>query len=118
MNTENKLQFNKSSTHSNYLLKTDWGYISYNNTLAKNGFFASDNGEEETALCHEDKFYILNGDWRKEYILALEQNNDFEYALYSVFLPNQKSNISTWSDKYGEEKSIEDIKEWLSKREL
>ena len=54
----------------NYVLEGDGFYISYNPDLNASYFgssFGSDNGGPETALCRDGNFYILNGDWRKQY---------------------------------------------------
>lgn len=57
--------------------KHTW-WISYNpssrNTFGAAEFFYADSDtDEETALVKNNKFYILNGDWRKEYEAIIDK---------------------------------------------
>lgn len=138
----NKLEFIKNTIGTNEVLSLNGFYISYNpkSSIDKEemrkqallngvlnvielldrlpeGFLDGDR-KEETALCRNGEFYILNGDYRKEYIEALKKSdNDFEYCLYSVFGVNNKDK-STWSGEIGRDKTPEELKEWLRKRKL
>lgn len=58
----------------NLMLKRDGYHISYNedpsaSLIGFGGFFDlfGDNTKEETALCFNDNYLILNGDFRREY---------------------------------------------------
>jgi hypothetical protein len=57
----------------NYILDGDEFYISFQPAAS---LFFSDQGQQETALCKDDEFYILNGDWRDEYQNLLPQGFD------------------------------------------
>ncbi len=139
----NKLEFIKNKVGNNEVISFDDFYISYNPKASINkeelkqqaiengalhivelldilpdGFLDGDRGEE-TALIKNLEFYILNGDYRKEYLEALEKSdNDFEYCLYSVFGKYSESNKSSWSTEIGREKTSEEIKNWLRQRKL
>ena len=53
---------------SNEVLDGDGFYISYNSAPFQGSkLFGSDKGSSETALCGKYKFYILNGDYHKQY---------------------------------------------------
>lgn len=141
-NSTKQLEFIKNRIGNNEVLNLDDFYISYNPSSKVNKeelreqaildeqfnvvelldslserFLDVDRGEE-TALCKNGEYYILNGDYRKEYIEALNKSdNDFEYCLYSVFGVNNK-NKSTWSGEIGRDKTPEELKEWLKQRKL
>lgn len=54
----------------NYVLEGDGFYISFNPDTSSSAFgriFESNNGSPETALCKDDDFHILNGDYRSQY---------------------------------------------------
>src|SRR3990167_10573207 len=52
----------------NYYLKKEGFGISYNaDPSPMVGLFAADGRGGETALCVNEKYYILNGDWRTDY---------------------------------------------------
>ena len=64
--------------YNNMILQGKDFYLSYNPDTKRskvgnamdsliNMFSGKDDGGEETALCKDDIFYILNGDFRKEY---------------------------------------------------
>jgi len=87
--------------------------------MIPDNFLDSDRNQEETALCKDGEFYILNGDYRKEYIEALEKSdNDFEFCLYSVFGKYSETNKSSWSGEIGREKTPDEVKDWLKQRKL
>ena len=80
-------------------------YISYNpNPCADISLFNSDNGSDETALVKPDdpdnKYRILNGDYRKEYEELVPQG--FEACLN--FYNERKSDLgSSWSTNSGKD---------------
>lgn len=53
----------------NLLLRGDGFFISYASSagLRRLGALGSDNGSDETALCKDGKYHILNGDFRAAY---------------------------------------------------
>ena len=81
---------------SNEVLDGDGFYISYNpSPFQGNKFFGSDKGNSETALCREHKFYILNGDYRKQYEELIPQG--FEKC--KEFFDSQPvESVSSWSE--------------------
>ena len=87
---------------TNNVLDGDGFYISYNpspNFLGF-GFFGSDGGQSETALVKtavgaRSTFYILNGDFRRDYEKLVPQGFDACLAFYN----SQKAeHRSSWSD--------------------
>jgi len=82
---------------NNKTLNFDGFYISFatGSGLSTLSIFSSDSGSSETALCVEDKFFILNGDFREDYERlgpkGLKDCMDF-------FIAN-KEKSSTWSDE-------------------
>ena len=87
-------------------------YISYNANPGKIGalpvsFFAGDNGSDETALVMDDKFYILNGDFRSEYSEAAKKSG--VAGCVQVFIDNEEECGSSWT-------SSSDIKKFLEER--
>lgn len=79
----------------NFIIKTDWGYISYNPCILPSifDFFKESAGAKETALYVEGKGYaILDGDFRKEYLQVFP---DLEKCK-NIFKRNIK-HYSTWS---------------------
>jgi hypothetical protein len=54
---------------------SETAHLSYNplrQGMFKLGLFAGDNFSDETALVLDNKFYVLNGDFREEYINAFK----------------------------------------------
>ena len=92
MNTDTQLF--KMTARGNMLANGDGFWISYR---ADTGFmgrvFSGDDGSE-TALCHNGKYYILNGDWRDQYAEVINQGFD---ACLAVFLKNAEHK-SSWSN--------------------
>lgn len=79
----------------NYVLKSNGFHISYNPQPSPDfTTFQADNNGDETALVKEDDYYILNGDFRKEYDELEPKGFD---ACYDFFLskPDLKS---SWSN--------------------
>lgn len=72
------------------------GYVSYN-SYPSEGIrqFDSDDGGAETALVLDRNFFILNGDFRKEYIKAAERGGVSECN--KIFLANEKKHGSSWT---------------------
>jgi len=82
----------------NLILKFNDFSISYNSDPCRYiNFFASDDKSDETALIKDDKFYILNGDFRETFKqLALKGGWDACYKYYQL----RKDAIgSSWSTK-------------------
>lgn len=62
------MKFKQNRNADNYVLEGDGFFISYNSCpWAGVSIFESDTGGAETALVIENKYKILNGDFRKEY---------------------------------------------------
>jgi hypothetical protein len=80
---------------SNYTKSFDGFYISYNPDPSS-GFslFAADDGGDETALCHDGQFYILNGDFRGTY----DELGPKGFAACFEFFTKQ-NNVSSWSSE-------------------
>lgn len=73
---------NGLSTGNHVLRKEDF-YISYNNNPGGViSAFKGDGDNIETALCKDDKFYILNGDFRKEYEAIVDEGFDKCYEFF------------------------------------
>lgn len=84
----------------NHLLRVNKDfYISFNpNTHSVIGIsaFDGDNGGcPETALCRGNDFFILNGDYRKEYEKVISKGFN---ACKKIFDKFKKDNQSSWSD--------------------
>jgi hypothetical protein len=79
----------------NYVLNGDGFYISYNEAPPDMGMgFGSDDGGDETALCRDGKYHILNGDFRDAYAGLIDQGFD---ACFEFF--TKQNNVSSWSSK-------------------
>jgi len=90
------------TNRGNYVLNGSNFHISYSDVV-RNGicgisFFASDDRSNETALCKNGKYYILNGDFRKDYEKLI--NKGFN-ACYKFYLSKKNKYDSSWStDNY------------------
>lgn len=86
----------------NHILRGDGFYISYNANpqwvtggLAFVGsMFASDDGSDETALCRNNEFLILNGDFRADYEPLVAQGYE---ACRAFFEEKKASHGSSWT---------------------
>jgi hypothetical protein len=82
---------------TNFVLEGDGFHISYNPNLSASLFgapFDSDDGGPETALCKDDAFFILNGDYRDAY----EKLATMGYAACKEFYDQQAAHSdSSWS---------------------
>lgn len=81
----------------NRQLEMDGFYISFNDKLSNSPLghiWDSDDGGAETALVKNHKYYILNGDFRKEYEQLVDEGFD---ACYQFFKDNSEHK-SSWSD--------------------
>ena len=82
-----------------YLLCGKGFYISYNPdpTLSLGGWalFAADYNSDETALCRGKKYYILNGDYRKQYEQLLDQGFNACKKFYDLQSNDDKSSWSS-----------------------
>lgn len=63
--------------------KNDEFYVSYNPSPGCGiSMWASDGGSDETALCKDGDFWILNGDFREEYENLIDQGFDACFVFY------------------------------------
>ncbi len=82
----------------NKVMRSKKFYVSYNpNPCAGMSFFAPDSGWDETALCVDGSFKILNGDFRNEYEEAFPS---LEKCL-EVYEKHKESADSSWSTESG-----------------
>lgn len=81
----------------NELLGYDDFYISYRANTNSFGsmFVGDDGGVGETAVCYDDNFMILNGDFRKDYEELAKQGLDKCLEFYNS---KKTENASMWSD--------------------
>jgi hypothetical protein len=87
--------------NTNTVLDGEGFYISYNsNPCSSLGFFGSDNHSAETALCKDGKFFILNGDYRKEYSERIDKGFDACKEFYDTLKQECRS---SWSSDYFDE---------------
>lgn len=84
------------NNNGNSILKLDWGYISYC-ADPSGGFpwFSGDDNMDETALCKDGQFFILNGDFRKEY----EELGPKGFSVCWEFFSRHQDAASSWSEK-------------------
>lgn len=79
----------------NSVLRSEGFYVSYNPQPSPDfDSFQADNNGDETALVKENNFYILNGDFRKEYEELEPKGFDACYDFYTS-KPELKS---SWSN--------------------
>lgn len=84
-----------SESMPNELLNGNGFFISYNpNPCSEIEAWHSDNKSAETALVYKGRYYILNGDFRKQYLEVYEQG--IEKCL-EIFKQNE-AHKSSWSD--------------------
>ena len=87
---------------NHYELQGDGFHISYNPTTSSLGADLVGDQEEETALCRRidaanQVAYILNGDWRRDYELHVDQGWDACYQFYQEYKADHQSR---WSSDY------------------
>lgn len=84
-------------------------FVSYNpgNHLFGLKAFAADNFSDETALVLDRKFYILNGDFRQEYIDAFKAGGI--EACCKLFTERQEKFGSTWTTGTDPEKFLKSM---------
>lgn len=110
---------------NNTILKREGYYISFNPDSSKlDKLLFKDKYKPqdvlcETALVRGMNYYILKGDFREDYIKAIQECDDFEYCIYKVFLLNQDK-LHPRSKKWGDEELqatniFEAIKEIIDK---
>lgn len=79
----------------NYMLQGDGFYISYNpGEYGGMPFFDADNSSDETAICKDGRYFILNGDFRREYEKVVDKGID---ACMKIFKKNRALK-SSWSN--------------------
>ena len=88
-------KFRKKAGHPNEVLEADGFFVSYNPDTSGIlcGFGAGDE-ISETALIKEGKYFILNGDFRKDYSALASTGWDVCFA----FFKKHKSKQSSWSN--------------------
>lgn len=86
----------KRTGGGNSILEGKNFYISYNSNPGMGlWLFASDNHSDETALCKDNEFYILNGDFKKEYEKLINKG----FAACKRFYEQKKEEFgSSWSN--------------------
>jgi len=79
----------------NEILQGDGFHVSFNaNPGSGISLFQSDAGSAETALCAGGEFFILNGDFRKEYEAIVDQG----LTACLDFFKSKSELKSSWSD--------------------
>lgn len=86
----------------NFILDGDGFFISYlpnsANVGGMGGLFAGDTMQETAIVVKKDsgnKYYILNGDWRKHYELLAPQGLE---ACMTLFNSEKEEHSSSWSN--------------------
>lgn len=93
-----------------YLPGDTENYISYNQYP-----IMADNGSEETVLFYNNKWIILNGDFREEILKMVNKDCTMEH-IYAFFKLKHKEFGSSWSTNVEEsEQEAHDIN-WLRQR--
>lgn len=82
--------------HENYILQGKGFHISYNPDTSHNILTLFRGEGAETALCIGDSFYILQGDWRREYEKAFPKGLD---SCMRVYEKNKRKFASPWSNE-------------------
>lgn len=80
----------------NQILEGSGFYISFSTGMVGIPFLGSDTDSGETAICKNGRYYILNGDHRKEYEKIINQGLD---ACIDYFKKNKSTHGSSWTDK-------------------
>ena len=85
----------KETGVGNVILSGEGFHISFNPSPC-NGIpgFSSDGGSSETALCYNNRFDILNGDFRKEYEEVFDQGLE---ACKEVYAKHKDDYDSSWT---------------------
>ena len=92
-----KMEWKKIS--NNEVLSGDDFYISWlqdTSSLGISSWVGDDNNKGETALCKDGDYFILNGDFRKEYEKYFDEG--FESCKKNVYDKMKKTNSSCWSE--------------------
>jgi len=84
----------KKAAH-NYTCYGEGFFISFLPANVDLSIFSSDNGEAETAIVKDGKYYILNGDWREQYEPLIPLG--FE-ACFILYKEHAKDCQSSWSN--------------------
>jgi hypothetical protein len=81
---------------TNYVLEGDGFALSYNPSPGGGmSAFQADGGDCETAIVADGEYYILNGDWRKEYEKLAPEGLDACMAFYEAHRGKHGSSWST-----------------------
>lgn len=85
------------SISGNSVMQGDGFYISYlpAGGMSMFGFWDSDGSGDETALVKDEKFLILNGDYRDEYEALVDKGYDECLKFYE----KNSHKASSWSSK-------------------
>lgn len=84
----------------NSILHGDGFYISFNPSPGCGvSFFSSDDGGPETALCYDDRFDILNGDFRDAYERLVPSGLDACKKFYAQQSAHADSSWTTSRDE-------------------
>jgi len=100
-----KIEYEQGFGGNLYFEISDDCTVSYNDFKNLNwaimpSFFGSDEGRAETALVMDGEYYILNGDFRKQYEKAfLKFGNDPAKIKAAVYDKYKDNNDSSWSHK-------------------
>lgn len=108
-------KFKKNPFTSNYLLDlTEDGknYISFHpHPHGALPIFVSDNNSSETAVRLNDKWMILNGDFKEKYEKAFDK--DGLAGVLKIYKDNKEQYGSTWSTN---EINYEHVEKWINER--
>ena len=87
---------NTGGIAGNEVLHAEGFYLSYatGHAMSVLSMFGSDNHSDETALVVDGEFYILNGDFRREYETLVPKGVDACMAFFN----QHKSQASSWSE--------------------
>lgn len=91
-----KFIFEKNLNGPNWTAETLTAYFSFNPCPhAGLKMFESDTGGSETAMILDGKYYILNGDFRKQYVEAF--NSGGMEACCALYAKESEEHGSTWT---------------------
>lgn len=113
------IHFEKTQRKNEVLMLEGGAYVSFRpGNVEDSAVLAADGRSAETAVCVDDEYYILNGDFRQEMLEAAQEGGlDACMAVYSRL---RGDHISTWdtsaavSTAWGSDD--EKIMKWISAR--
>jgi len=80
-------------------------WISYNSDTSNAPAMFMGDELQETALCKDGKFFILNGDWRRQYEKIADKGF---WACYQFYLLHKDEHGSSWSNEDLPVKQVKD----------